>query len=82
MSPEPDGSHYIRVEGHLLVCGEKGHSHGCEVIVAAFRLLLSQMRLKDKKIKELEETLNETILHQEVNGLFRGRKGANEGGDR
>ncbi len=67
MAPEPDGSHYIRVEGKLLVCGEKGHKHDCPVVVAAFRLLLSQIRMKDAKIKELQEE----ILKQEVGGLFK-----------
>lgn len=70
--PEPDGSHYIRVEGQRLVCGEKGHNHKCPVVVAAFRLLLSQMRLKDAEIKKLKETVQETILRQEVDGLFKG----------
>lgn len=59
----------LRAEGERLICDDEKHNHDCHYLVAAFRVVLSQMRLKDQKIKELEATLNHAILRQEVDGL-------------
>jgi len=67
MSPEPDGAHYVRIEGNKLVCGEKGHNHDCKTIVAAFRVALAELRKRDATIKGLQEQ----ILKQEVDVLFK-----------
>ena len=67
MSPEPDGSYNVRIEGTRLVCGEKGHNHECKIIVAGFRVMLLELRKRDQRIKELQEE----ILKQEVGGLFK-----------
>ncbi len=57
MSPEPDGSHYLRVEGDQLICGEKGHDHKGKVVVAGFRVALLELRKRDAQIRQLQEKI-------------------------
>jgi len=62
MSPEPDGAHYVRIEGNKLVCGEKGHNHDCKTIVAAFRVALAELEAREI----IEENAKRLMLEAEV----------------